>query len=249
MRLRQSVTLGLVLLPFSVLFASLGFWQLQRMHDKQELMDRFAHAAELELSQAIAVGDVFTHVHVNGHYNQDWHLLLDNKILNGQVGVYAMSLFKPDKGRPILVNRGWLPLPADRSSLPEIPTPSGNMNISGILAKPVEGGIQLGEPDKLKGLSGPRLITYLDLTQLGKVLGGDLSPWIIQLDARDKTGFDGRDWKPAVMLPAQHRAYAIQWFALALSLIIIWLAMSWKWAGSVKFRSVGSVDDFSGGKS
>ena len=150
MQLRSSLTLSLVLLPLLILFTRLGFWQLQRMHEKQDLIHRFEHAPEMSLPEAIASGSLFARVHVSGRYKLAWHLLLDNKILNGRAGVHVMSLFQPDHGLPILVNRGWLPLPEDRRKLPEIPTPSGQVSISGILSKPVEGGIRLGEADKLK---------------------------------------------------------------------------------------------------
>jgi len=229
MQLRPFTVLGLVLLPLFLLFTRLGLWQLQRMHEKQDLLDRFAHPAELDLPQAIADGSLFAHVRVSGRYNLSWHLLLDNKILDGRVGVHAITLFQPDDGPPILVNRGWLPLPLDRNSLPEIPTPSGQVNISGTLTRPIEGGVRLGGPEILENLAGSRLITYFDMSELNAAVGKKLSPWLIQLDASDSTGFDGRDWKPTVMLPAQHGAYAVQWFALALFMPIIWLTLGWRW--------------------
>jgi len=225
MSLRSSVALGLVLLPLLMLCIWLGLWQLQRMHEKQELIEQFKHAKDMDLPQAIASGGLFAHVTVSGHYVTAWHLLLDNKILAGRAGVHALTLFQPDHGSPILVNRGWLPLPPDRRSLPEIPTPAGELSISGILSKPYESGLRLGEPDRLETLAGPRLITYLDLEALAPLVRGELSPWLIQLDNGDSTGFDGRDWKPAVMTPAQHGAYAVQWFSLALAIVLVWFVM------------------------
>jgi surfeit locus 1 family protein len=73
-------------------------------------------------------------------------------------------------------------------------------------------------------------------------VGKNLSPWVIQLNAGDSTGFDGRDWKPTVLLPAQHGAYAVQWFALALAMPIIWLALGWKWRYQSKTASDAVAD-------
>jgi cytochrome oxidase assembly protein ShyY1 len=220
--------LSLIFLASLLMCAWLGLWQVQRMHEKQDLIDRFEHAENLGLQQAIDQGRLYSHVMVTGHYDRDWHLLLDNKVLNGRVGVHALTLFVPDLGKPILVDRGWLPLPPDRSSLPEIPTPPGNLSISGILNQPAADGIRLGNPDNLQKLSGPRLITYLDLGNLASVLNGDLSQWLIQLDASDPSGFAGRDWEPTVMKPEQHGAYAVQWFSAALIIAIVWLRLMWK---------------------
>jgi cytochrome oxidase assembly protein ShyY1 len=56
---------------------------------------------------------------------------------------------------------------------------------------------------------------------------GDVSPWIINSDATEET-IRSPQLESAVILPAQHRAYAIQWFALALTALIIWSTLGWK---------------------
>ena len=52
-------------------------------------------------------------------------------------------------------------------------------------------------------------------------LGQSLQPRVIQLDADHAAGFAGRDWSPVNFGPLRHRAYAIQWFALALTVFIV----------------------------
>jgi cytochrome oxidase assembly protein ShyY1 len=212
----------------------LGIWQIDRMREKQVLIEQFETAPQLDLSQAVARQWQFARVRAHGHYQLGWHLLLDNKIQDGRAGVHVLTLFQPDRGEPILVNRGWLPLPGDRTTLPEIPTPHDLMEISGILTRPVEDGFRLGEPERLGPLNGTHLITYLQMNEIARALGGALSPWIIQLDAADDSGFGRRDWTPAVILPAQHSAYAVQWFALALANVIIWLTLGWRRAQNPK---------------
>lgn len=229
MSLRPFLILSLVLLPVLTLCIWLGLWQVERMNEKQSLIRRFEQAAVLDLQDAIDNDRLYARVRVSGHYRPAWHLLLDNRILNGRAGVNAYTLFAPDTGLPILVNRGWLPLPPDRSHLPEIPTPPGRQSISGILNKPASSGFRLGDPDDLRKLAGPRLITYLDLGELAAVEDGKLSPWVIQLEASEPSGFAGRNWTPTVMKPEQHQAYALQWFGLAGLIAIIWFRFGWKW--------------------
>lgn len=216
------------MLPLAAFTAWLGFWQLDRMSEKQDLINLFENAPSLDLSLAVADERQFARVQTSGRYESSWHLLLDNKIQDGRVGVHVISLFRPVSGMPTLVNRGWLPLSPRRIELPEFDTPSDQLTISGILLRPVTSGIQLGEPEHLDILNGPRLITYLDMSEIEDTLNGDLSPWMIQLDSREATGFGNRDWKPAVILPPQHRAYAVQWFALAIAIVIFWLVLSWR---------------------
>lgn len=229
MQFRPFIALSLVFVPLLMLFVWLGLWQMDRMHAKQDLIDKFEQAAEMNLKQAITEDKLFARVLVSGRYELSWHLLLDNKILDGRVGVHALTLFRPDEGLPLLVNRGWLPLGPSRSSLPEIPTPSGVVNIAGILIQPLNDGLRLGEPDNLQSLNGAKLITYLDVAALRTALNEELSPWMIQLNADEETGFNGREWLPTVIMPAQHAAYAVQWFGLGVAAAVIWITLLWKW--------------------
>jgi len=228
MVLRPSIAPSLILLPLAVLAAWLGTWQLDRMQEKRELVYEFENAPELELAEAIEANRPFMRVRVGGKYLSGWHLLLDNKIEQGQAGVHVLTLMQPDLGMPILVNRGWLPMPPDRRSLPEVDSPEGRVIIHGILARPAQDGVRLGEPDRIENIAATRLITYLDMNQLNAAMDGEVSSLWILLAADDPTGFGARAWQPAVILPAQHRAYAVQWFALALTMLIIWLYLARK---------------------
>jgi surfeit locus 1 family protein len=225
MAYRSIALLSLVFLPICAIFTLLGTWQLDRMHEKQTLVDQFELATNMPLNRAVDEGSTFARVQSSGRFETDWQLLLDNKIFNGRVGVHVLSLFKTEDGINILVNRGWLPMAADRRSLPEVMTPEGILAIKGILVSATKEGVRLGKPEILDELSGSKLVTYLDMDQVSAALKEDLPLWLIQLDPAEPSGFEGRDWKPAVMLPNQHRAYAFQWFALALAFTIMYFTL------------------------
>ncbi len=209
------------LLVLAVLFASLGQWQVIRKAEKQDLLMRFEQAPEMTLQQALNSDLDFARVSILGHYENQWQLLLDNKIWQGQPGVHVLSLFYSSLGTPLLVDRGWLAMNPDRRSLPAVITPSGEIVISGLLSRPPGGGVQLGEPNAIHQLDGPMLITYLDINKIAQVTNLPIAPLILKLDAADSSGFEDRFWQPAVILPAQHQAYAVQWFALAAAAIIL----------------------------
>lgn len=225
MRFHPSKRSTLALLLLAAAFAWLGVWQWQRMQGKQELMTRFEQASARSYAEAAARGETFSRITVTGEYSDAWHLLRDNRIERGRAGVEVLSLFRPLDGPPLLVNRGWLPMPPDRRSLPQFTTPAGRITVSGLLAPPPGPGVQLGEPAGLDDLRGPTLLTYLDLDRIRAALAPDLAPSILLLDPADPTGFGERAWSPAVMLPGQHRAYAVQWFALAAAALVIWLTL------------------------
>lgn len=228
MQLRPSAAQSLILLSLAALFAWLGQWQLERQQQKEQLLELYENAPQLEYAQVDRLNLPFARVQLTGRYDRNWQLLLDNKVFNGRAGVHALTLFHPKFGKPVLVNRGWLPMGPDRRILPHVPTPADHTQISGILVNPSEDGVRIGEPEKLDGLAMPALVTYLSMREVSSALEGNVSQQLLQLDAKDTSGFQDRDWKPTVMMPVQHGAYALQWFSLSLAIVIIWFTLSWR---------------------
>ena len=225
MYFRTSIKLTLVLLALALLFARLGWWQLERKTEKQLLFEQFGNGPLLSIEQALERGEIFARVEAYGRYDPSRHVLLDNKILKGRAGVHVLTPFTLGNGTGILVNRGWLPLPPDRRSLPEVDTDDSIRTISGILSKPSTGGPRIGEPDVLVMDRWPQLITYLDLDSVSAAMDKSLEPWLLQLEPEDESGFEGRQWQAAVMGPEVHGAYALQWFSLAAAAFIIWITL------------------------
>ena len=225
MQFKPSPGLSVSLFAITVACLWLGNWQLERKEEKLVLFDQFENAPLLSIEVALKQDQHFSRVEAYGHFDDTRHVLLDNKIQNGRTGVHVLTPFFLNNGATILVNRGWLPLPPDRRTLPPVPTVKSVRTINGILKKPGTDGPRLGQPDELVTDKWPQLITYLDLETVSDALDTPLHPWLVQLDPAEPGGFEGRQWKAAVMGPEVHGAYAFQWFALALATIIIWLTM------------------------
>lgn len=225
MRFRPSFKLSLILITLAAVFLRLGLWQLDRKAGKDALFERFESAPAMTLEAALEGGTEFARVEALGRYDPERHLLLDNRIWNGRAGVHALTPFRLGDGRLLLVNRGWLPLPADRSRLPDVPTEPAPLTIHGRLVPPPAAGPRLGEPDVLSGDRWPQLATYFDLAAISAALAEPLEPWIVQLDADEASGFGDRQWTPAVMEPSVHGAYAVQWLALCAAALAIWIVL------------------------
>jgi surfeit locus 1 family protein len=228
MQLRPSAAQSLVLLSMAALFAWLGQWQLERKQHKEQMLELYANAPELDYAQADELNLPYARATLNGQYDRNWHLLVDNKVFKGRAGVHTLTLFHPTFSKPVLVNRGWLPWGPDRGVLPVVPTPENRIQISGMFVNPSEDGVRIGKPEKLSGLAMPALVTYLSMSEVDSALDGNVSQLLLQLDAKDASGFQDREWKPTVMMPAQHGAYALQWFSLSLAIAIIWFTLSWR---------------------
>jgi cytochrome oxidase assembly protein ShyY1 len=224
-RFRSSIGLTAVLVGLALVFARLGLWQLERMHAKEALFLQFAEAPALTIAQARERGQRFARVQAYGRYDTRRHILLDNRIFNGQAGVHVLSPFVLEDGSSVLVNRGWLALPPDRRSLPVISTDSAPTTISGRWNTLPDKGPRVGPADQLTTDDWPQLVTYFDIGPISQALELDLPPWILQLDETEPSGFQGRDWQPAVMEPKTHGAYAVQWFALCAAVIVTWIVL------------------------
>lgn len=225
MAFKPSTGLTVALAVLCLIFARLGAWQLERGHQKERLFDEFENAPYLAVEQAIKQPHSFARVEAFGRYDADRHILLDNKIFEGRTGVHVLTPFYLESGGALLVNRGWLPMPPDRRSIPEVDSDSSQRLISGIIKTPPTGGQQLGDADVIDTGNWPQLVTYFDLDAISEALDVPLPGRILQLDSADPTGFGDRQWKAATMTPAVHRAYAFQWFALSLAALIIWITL------------------------
>lgn len=222
---KTSLKLTLLLLVLALVFGRLGTWQLERKTEKEELFERFENAPVLPVEQAMKREEQFALVEAFGRYDATRHILLDNKILDGRAGVQVLTPFTLSNGAALLVNRGWLPMPPDRRSLPAVPSNDSPVTIKGRLNRLPTDGLRVGGADVLATDGWPQLVTYLDLLPISTALDMQLAPWLVLLDASDSSGFGGRQWKAALIAPAVHSAYAFQWFSLLAATIGIWIIL------------------------
>lgn len=219
----------LLILP---ILLRLGFWQLDRAEEKRALIASFE--LQNKLGPIYITDKMRADNHLNyraakmtGKYNLEKQIFIDNKINQGKIGVYAMTPFKLKNSEySILVNRGWVPMVIDRSSLPEIETPKQTLTLNGKLKinskKPFTVGKQFQS-----NRGWPALMQWVNIAEIEKKSGLKLLPYIFLLDEKEKSGFV-RNWKPVVMQPEKSTSYAVQWFSLALALTIIYFVVNLK---------------------
>ncbi len=220
---RPSISATVALFTLTTLFVNLGMWQAKRATEKEQTELQHQMASRVSFTTALARDERFARIDISGHYDPVRHILLDNQVWKGRAGVHVFTPFYTLDGTAILVNRGWLPLAADRQTMPEIPTPQHETVLRGMLnIFPVPGRI-LGQADKMNQNQWPQLVTYLNLENIVESLDVPLENRIIQLSASEQAGFEGRDWKPVFLTSRKHKAYAFQWFALATISIVLWV--------------------------
>lgn len=199
-----------------------------RATQKLKLEKQFREAGSVSLQTALAADQRFAHIDASGHFDPVRHILLDNQVLRGRAGVHVFTPFYTPDGTAILVNRGWLPLAADRKNLPEIPTPHHETPLRGRLNILPVPGRMIGTPDMLQPDRWPQLVTYLDIQNISTALEIRMENRVVQLSDQEPHGFEGRDWKPVFLSAERHKGYAFQWFALTAAGILLWLFSSFR---------------------
>ena len=231
-RFRPGLYPTLAFLLLFPLLLSLGVWQLHRADEKRQLLeDRESRtkAAALDLNwlDKMTEADRFLPAKVKGHFRTDRQWLQDNQVYQGQAGYHVYSLLELEgrPGKSLLVNRGWVSVGRDRSYLPRLPLPTGEVTLKGRLDNPASVGIKLGEL-QLNPYSELNVLPYMDLDVVADAAGTELYPFVLVLD-EGQAGSLQRDWAPvATMGPEKHLGYAVQWFAMAFAVVIIYLGVN-----------------------
>lgn len=217
-----------------VAMVRLGFWQLDRAQfkrDKQQIIDTRINQPQRQLPAELIAADEWQYyrVKVQGEYRDDIGFVVDNVINQSVAGVNALTPFViADSETMILVNRGWIEWGQDRTFLPNIDAPDGVVNLSGLLLPAPENPFYLTDPDD----SGqPRqLWTQLDLQRFKNLHGDNVQPLIFLLDENQPGSFEHAWQYQGDTWIARHKAYAFQWFGLALTLTIIMAALGYQYA-------------------
>jgi surfeit locus 1 family protein len=222
-----------VLLTLAVLAACvrLGSWQLERAHEKHALLAAFTTGTRTTIDLAgtdIAGLTRYQHVRTRGHYLPDRQILIDNMpSAMGAPGYRVLTPLLRDDGRGLLlVDRGWVPLGHSRERLPDVTVGAEPRVVRGRLDTLPVPGVRIGEAAVAGDRSWPRVLLFPEFEDLERALGAHLAPRIVLLDADLPDGYE-RQWRPSIGFgPERHLGYALQWFALAMTAIVAFVAMS-----------------------
>jgi len=225
--LRPRLAPTLVLLVLLPVMIALGFWQLDRGAQKQQLLDTWARhrdAAPVLGTDLYTLPDPdFRRVTLRGTFDPDHSLLLDNRQRDGQVGVELLQPFHDQaSGLWVLINRGWLPWP-DRRTPPVFTTPSQPVSLQAWVYVAPGSAFQLGDPTPTQ--QWPRLVTAIEPATLWTQL--DRSGFARELRLDPSPAAYRLDWPVVNMGPEKHLGYAVQWFAMSSALVVLYLYLGW----------------------
>lgn len=241
-RARNLLVGWLLALLATAAFATAGRWQLGRMHEKEAMLAAVGKALDQDEPQPLLLAS-----DPGRAAAYDWALgtgrianatvWLDNQQREGRTGVRMYCVLFPDDGvQPVLVDAGWWPL-GGRRELPVFGCPAGGaQSVRGLLAPPPSTGIAHGAP--LAPSGGERwLAVRLDLPAVSRALGlsTGLAPRVLRLDPKRHGDDAGVMLAPGerdlailanTLTPERHLGYAVQWFGLAITVLVVALVLT-----------------------
>lgn len=230
-RFRPTLWPTLITIPALMVLIAMGVWQLERLEWKEALIhERQSRSQAPAILLPDNLGDpadlAFQNVRLRGRFLHDREFYLAARTLEGRVGLHVVTPLALQDGRVVLVDRGWIPEgrrdPATRSA-GQLP---GELELTGLVRLPGWKGYSWLRPDNQPG---ENLWFWVDPTAMAAAAG--LVPVAAEIVAEvyldagpaDNPGGWPVGGQTPIDLPNDHLQYAITWFALALSLVVIYV--------------------------
>lgn len=230
-RFRPSLIPTLALLLLVPILAALGFWQLDRAEQKraiQQEYDRRSQDAHAQIGGRIQQAEDlrFYRVIAQGTYEPQYQVLIDNRVHHGRAGYHVITPLRiVGSDVRVLVNRGWIPLGRTRDELPRFDTPEGVQKVTGVATVPRAKVFTLAETAPITG-QWELLWQHVDMRRYADAVPFSVQPVVILLDPDNPSGGFVREWARLDAGIAVHQGYAVQWFALAAALIVIYIVVN-----------------------
>jgi surfeit locus 1 family protein len=216
-------------------FIVLGFWQIDRADQKNVLNSNYTDRQQ----EAIIVLDknnvideksslLWRKVEFEGSFINKQNIILDNQIFNQIAGFNIITPFKiRGSDSLVLINRGWHPNLKNRETLPIINEISDERILQGHIASFPVSGIKLGK-NNIETLNSQIFrFQRLDAAELNYFFSAKMMPYMIYLDPIIDKELYGNFKLPAPDSQKNY-GYAFQWFAFAITLLIIFIRLSMK---------------------
>ena len=197
---------------FIFVFIALGTWQIIRLNWKNNLILEIENSLKnppVQLSQSNQQN--YLKIKTSGRVDFEKQIYLYNLNDSGTPGFEVLNPILID-GENYLLNRGWIPF--EKKNTPEINILDQN-NIEGTLK--TQGRKNIFKPDNdIK----ENYWFSLNREDISKFTGKEFSKYIIYLDGNYQLP---RPKKITANISNNHKKYAMTWFSLAISILLLYL--------------------------
>lgn len=218
----------IITIASALIFIELGKWQLSRADEKTaryEQLEEYAKQPAIKLPGALIKLKDFQYreIEVEGEYLSEYTIFLDNKTHKGRAGYHIVTPLKiANSSVCVAINRGWVATGYDRAVLPEIAEVNGQVKVTGVVVSSELRALELSNT-----LPTGKVWGNFDLNRYQEVVNLKMQPIMVLQKDRIEDGLI-RDWDKPDSGASKNIGYAIQWFLLAATAIIIFLVLNVK---------------------
>lgn len=206
---------------------SLARWQVSRGDEKaarQSLLDARTHEAPLVLTGSVPSAEplLYRHVRAAGEWIPQGQIFVDNQVGEGRAGFHVITPLRlAGQNDAVLVNRGWVARGAEYPAPPAVPVPTGRVDVSGMASVPPRRVLELSSEtvagNVWQNLSIERYRSHTGIAVLPVVILSEAAaPGLTPVRENPDAG------------EARHREYALTWFSLAATTLVLWIALNLK---------------------
>lgn len=213
---RRKIVFVALMLGLFYFLLKLGFWQLQRAHEKSFIIANSNQQRLYKLWYSeMPLPDAYEKIHIKGNFLKTI-FYLDNQWQQHNLGYDVVLPFVVSKNTVVMVDIGWIPRHTV-SKLPDVIIPAVH-EIQGYAYFDYTKQRVLGEIVESR-TQNSIVIEKIDLKVIADIINKNVYPFILRLDAKSPFGFV-KTWPIVNMSPERHKAYALQWFGLAIVVAI-----------------------------
>ena len=191
---------------------SLGFWQIYRLNWKLELIEQIENSLKNDPVELTSIEKKnYLRIKTSGEIDFDKQIYLYNLNDAGKPGFEVVNPIKIGDEN-YLMNRGWIPF--EKKGLPEINLVDQNQIVGTLMLQT--------KPSSFKPENDIEKNYWFTLNRedILKFTGRNFSDYVIYLNGEYKIP------KPRVItakISNNHKKYAITWFSMAISILLIYL--------------------------
>ena len=191
---------------------SLGFWQIYRLNWKLELIEQIENSLKNDPVELTSIEKKnYLRIKTSGEIDFDKQIYLYNLNDGGKPGFEVINPIKIGDEN-YLMNRGWIPF--EKKDLPELNLVDQNQIVGTLMLQT--------KPSTFKPENDIEKNYWFTLNRedISKFTGRNFSEYVIYLNG------DYKIPKPRVItakISNNHKKYAITWFSMAISILLIYL--------------------------
>ena len=215
LKLKKALLFQLFVIFFITLFCALGTWQLYRLQWKLELISEITFGLDSQpIEYSSSIKKNYQRINAKGKFDFNKQIYLYSLNEKGKPGYDVVTPFRTNKNENVLVNRGWINKELKGNAKININT-SAEQKIVGLLR-------EIYKPNMFKPDNDIKENYWfsLDREDILEFTGKKFSNYIIYLDGNYQFP---KPKKITANISNNHKKYAITWFSLAISILLLYL--------------------------